>query len=387
MFGGYGEILYQHMNYAPDRYTNPDGAQADSRAIIGLPRAVFSFDYKFRSDIMFTAELEIEYGGTGTALELEYEEFGEYEIEIEKAGEIILEQLFIKKIFSPAFQLKIGHIIVPVGRLNTYHLPVEYFATVRPEGERQIIPVTWHETGIALNGVINKWSYEVQLVNGLDANGFSRANWVSSGFQRLFEDIKITQAAIVFRIENRSLANTLISLSGYRGNSTKNTSKPEKMKGLKGSVSILSGDFEFNNKRLITRGSIIYGHLSDAYEIGAINQNLSKNIQYPRTPVAQNAFTYSVELGYDIFTHVRTSGKLIPFVRYEYYNSMQKTTGGILADARYNRQIFMAGINYYILPGLALKADYSWRIIDNGNYNKENTIGIALVYSAYFIKK
>ncbi|MFV0269219.1 MAG: hypothetical protein ACK5HT_19005, partial [Draconibacterium sp.] len=80
-FGGYGEILYQHMDFGADRYNNPDGSQPDNRALIDLPRLIIAFDYKFRSDIELSVEIEIEHGGTGSALELEYEEMGEYEME------------------------------------------------------------------------------------------------------------------------------------------------------------------------------------------------------------------------------------------------------------------------------------------------------------------
>lgn len=386
-FGGYGEVLYQNMNYGADRYNYPDGAQPENRALMTIPRAVFSFEYKFSPSIDFVSELEIEYGGTGSALELEYEEAGEYEAEVEKAGEVVLEQMFIRKRFSKAFQLSIGHFIVPVGRLNVYHLPTQYFATIRSEGESEIIPTTWHETGIALAGVINNWSYTTMLINGLDANGFSKSNWVATGYQRLFEDIKATQLAFAARIDNRSIRNTTIAISGYIGNSAKNTSKPQKMAGLNGTVSILSSDFEYNNRRIIVRGNALYGNLSDSYEIGKINQTLSKNIQYLRTPVAKNALTYSLEAGYDILTHFRSTHKLIPFARYEYYNSMQETAPGILADQRYNRQVITAGINCFVLPGLALKADYSMRIIDSGNYNQENTLGLSLVYSTFFLSK
>ncbi|MFV0267332.1 MAG: hypothetical protein ACK5HT_09375, partial [Draconibacterium sp.] len=80
-FGGYGEILFQNMNYGPDRYNYPDGSQPDNRSLIDLPRLILAFDYKFRSDIELSVEIEIEHGGTGSALELEYEEMGEYEME------------------------------------------------------------------------------------------------------------------------------------------------------------------------------------------------------------------------------------------------------------------------------------------------------------------
>ena len=76
-FGGYGEILFQYMDYGPDRYNYPDGAQPDSGGRADIPRVVFSFDFRFLKDFVFSTEIEFEHGGTGSALELEYEEFGE----------------------------------------------------------------------------------------------------------------------------------------------------------------------------------------------------------------------------------------------------------------------------------------------------------------------
>lgn len=386
-FGGYGVVLFRHMDYGPDRYNNPEGSPKDSRANIDIPRLVFEFDYKFRKDIEFVAEIEFEHGGTGAALELEYEEFGEYEMEIEKSGEIVIEQFWIKKSFSRAFNIKIGHMIVPIGITNTRHLPTQYFTTIRPEGEYSILPLTWHETGISLLGNFRRWYYELQLINGLDANGFSSAYWIRLGKQGIFETIKITDPAVVLRVENRNIRNLNIGASVYYGHSAANTAKPEKMKHINGAVSIANLDFEYNNRKLIVRGNFIYGNLGDSEEISKINKNISKNIQYPRTPVAKNATTYSIEAAYDVLSFFNTNEKLFPFVRYDYYNSMEKTEGLIFQDKRYRRQVITVGLNFFLLDYLALKVDYSKRIIDGGNYNTENTLGIALVFNTWFISK
>ena len=385
-FGGYGEILYQRMDYSADRYSNADGAQNENRAYITLPRVVFTLDYKFRDDLILTSEIEFEYGGTGSALELEYEEAGEYEMEVEHGGEVVLEQLHITKIFNPNLSLSVGHLIVPVGQTNARHESITYFGTVRPESETSIIPLTWHETGISFNANYKKWKAQFFVVNGLDANGFSSAYWVKSGKQGLFENVKITDPAFAYRIENKSIRNLRLSSSGYIGNSTGNTQKPEKMGDLKGQVSILTGDFEFNNRKIIARGNVVWGNLSDSYEISSINKNISKNIQYQRTPVAQNALAYGVECGY-AFPLKAKGSRLIPFARYEYYNSMENTAGDMLADARYKRDVATFGVNYFMTPAVAVKADYSHRRIGLGDYNHENTFGLALVYTGWFMQK
>jgi len=385
-FGGYGEILFQHMDFGADRYNYADGAQPDKRSLISLPRAVFSFDYKFRNDLIFSTELEFERGGTGSAMELEYEEAGEYEMEIEKAGEVVLEQLHFTKIFRPWLKVRVGHMIVPVGQTNARHESILYFGTIRPESEASIIPLTWHETGISILGNFRKWSYQLMLVNGLDANGFTSAYWVRQGKQGIFEDVKMTDPAGAFRVENTSLRNLRISASGYMGNSTGNTAKPDDMDHLKGRVGIVSGDFEYNNRKLILRGNIISGDLSDSYQISSINKTISKTIQYSRTPVAKNALAYGAEAGYS-FRLYHPGERIVPFVRYEYYNSMEKTAGGMHADPRYQRDILTLGINYYLMSSVAIKADYSHRRIGMGDYNNENTFGLALVYTGWFLQK
>ena len=385
-FGGYGEILFQHMDFGADRYNYTNGAQPDKRSLIGLPRAVFSFDYKFRNDLIFSTELEFEHGGTGSAMELEYEEAGEYELEVEKAGEVVLEQLHFTKIFRPWLKVRAGHMIVPLGQTNARHESIFYFGTTRPESETSIIPLTWHETGISILGNFRKWSYQLMVVNGLDANGFTSAYWVREGKQGIFEDVKMTDPAGVLRIENTSFRNLRISTSAYLGNSTGNTAKPVNMEHLKGRVGIISGDFEYNNRKLIVRGNIISGDLSDSYQISAINKTISKNIQYSRTPVAKNALAYGLEAGYS-FKLNNQGERIVPFARYEYYNSMEKTAGGMHADPRFQRDILTFGMNYYLMPSVAVKTDYSHRRIGLGDYNNENTFGLALVYTGWFLQK
>ncbi len=386
-FGGYGEILYQHMDYGPDRYKDPAGAPSDNRSYISLPRAIFAFDYKFRDDIVFATEVEIEYGGTGAAMELEYEEAGEYEMEVEKGGEVVLEQFHFTKRFSNAFNVRLGHMIVPVGLTNAHHEPIFFFGTTRPEGEMEILPCTWHETGISVLGYFNKFRYEVMLVNGLDPNGFSKANWVGSGSQKIFEQSVMTNPAVAGRIEYSGIKRLRLGASGYYGNSAKNASKPEQMDGLKGTVSIMTADAQYMSKDLIARANFIYGNLSDSKAISSVNRNISKATGFARTTVAQNAMTYSAEAGYNVLSFFDKKEKLFPFIRYEYYNSMEGVQDGVQVDPRYKRNIFTFGLNYFMLPNLVLKADYAMRKIDNGNYNNENTFGMSLAYTGWFFSK
>lgn len=92
--------------------------------------------------------------------------------------------------------------IVPVGLTNAHHEPINFFGTVRPEGETTILPSTWHETGIEFFGTLGKgyatFDYQVLVVAGLNANGFDRNTWVASGKQGFLRKIISILRAMCF---------------------------------------------------------------------------------------------------------------------------------------------------------------------------------------------
>lgn len=134
--------------------TRPEQHSNDpSHGRFDIPHVVLMIGYDFGRGWTMGSEIEFEHGGTESAVEMEAEETGEYESEIERGGEVALEQFWIQKSFNRALNLRMGHIIVPVGMTNQHHLPTEYFTVYRPEGENTIFPCTWHETGIPLCAV------------------------------------------------------------------------------------------------------------------------------------------------------------------------------------------------------------------------------------------
>lgn len=83
--GGYGEAVAGFKDYGINRYYgNPNGNTRDHRNTISIPRFVLAMDYKFTPKWILSAEIEFEAGGTGSAMELENSENGEYETEMEK---------------------------------------------------------------------------------------------------------------------------------------------------------------------------------------------------------------------------------------------------------------------------------------------------------------
>ena len=82
------------------------------------------------------------------------------------------------------------------------------------EGETQIIPSTWHETGIAILGKAGDFDYQAMVISGLDPNGFDAANWIKNGKQNKFEIPNMTNPAYVARVDYSGVKNTRFGIFG-----------------------------------------------------------------------------------------------------------------------------------------------------------------------------
>ena len=134
--GGYGEAVASYNFFSDSylRYTSPQNyTNSRGHGRFDLPHVVFFIGYDFGKGWSMGSEIEFEHGGTESAMEIEEEEGGEYESEIERGGEVALEQFWLQKSFRPEFNVRLGHIIVPVGGTNQHHMPTEFFGVYRPE--------------------------------------------------------------------------------------------------------------------------------------------------------------------------------------------------------------------------------------------------------------
>ena len=394
--GGYGEAVYNYNFYSDNvfRYSHADRyTENKGYGRVDLPHAVIMLGYDFGHGWSVGTEVEFEHGGIEAAVEKETEETGEFEQEIERGGEVALEQFWVQKSFSPRLNLRMGHIVVPVGMTNNNHTPDQFFTVYRPEGENTIMPCTWHETGISLWGRTANWRYEVQLLPGLNSNLFNESGWVHNGSASPYEFRPANSLATAVRVDWTGIPNLRLSLSGYAGNSFSNDivteiySETSRYYGAKGTVLIGAFDFAYRNRWLTVRGNMDYGYLSDAGLISSRNKNQTTMTgnPYPHAPVGERAWDASLEAGIDLFALAewRTGGRrLFLFGRYDHYDSFVPANGW--TDIEWaERQVLAAGINYYPLPQIAVKAEAGVRLL-KAQYNNEPYAAVGITWCGFF---
>lgn len=395
--GGYGEMVAAFKGYGTNRYWGgSEGNTNERRNTISIPRFVLAGDYKFNSKWILGVEIEFESGGVGTAYELEKKENGEYETEIERGGEVALEQFHITRLIHRSFNMRAGHIIVPVGQNNAHHEPVNFFGTVRPEGETTILPNTWHETGLELFGTFGKglatFDYQAQVVSGLNANGFDRDTWAGGAKQGIFEEENFTSPGYVARIDWRGVKGLRLGAAFYYCADTgSNADKKQTYNGLgKMPVRIYNVEGQYKNKYVEARANCVWGNLTNSDVMSAKNVKLSNKSPYSRsTPIAHKAVAYGGEVGLNLQGIVNDARfpHIIPFGRYEYYNPQEDVLAPNTAEPRLKTSMWVAGINWRPLPQLVVKADYTSRRVGGGKYNNENEFAVGLAWAGWFWKK
>ena len=401
-FGGYGEAVASFKDYGINRfYGGHLGNKKDHRNTISIPRFVAAFDYKFNSKWILGAEIEFEAGGVGTAYEIENSENGEYETEVEKGGEVALEQFHITRLIHPAFNIRAGHIIVPVGLTNSHHEPINFFGTYRPEGETTILPSTWHDNGLEIFGTFGRgyttFSYQALVVSGLNANGFDRNTWIAGGKQGIFEEDNFTSPGYAFRLDYKGVPGLRAGASFYYcANTGANSDKLTEYPLHKIPVRIYTADAQYKNKYVTARTNFVWGNLSNAEYVSSVNTKLSNKSPYTRVvPVAKRAVSYAGEIGVNVsaFFNNPKVPVIYPFARYEYYNPQEEGEGMQVMELRNKVSMWTVGLNWFALPNLVVKADYMTRQIGTGKmfgtgpYNSENEFSIGIAYVGWFLSK
>ena len=408
--GGYGEAVMTRNFYSQsfNRYKRPElYADDKSHGRFDLPHVCLNLGYDFGKGWTLGSEVEFEHGGSGSAVEIEAEEAGEYEAEVEKGGEVNIEQFWINKEFAGGkFNVKAGEIIVPVGYSNAYHEPDKFFTVYRPEGEATIMPHTWHQVGLSLWGRLKDWRYEAQLLSGLNSESFTAEDFVHYGATSPYEFKVANNYAGAVRVDNYSVSGLRIGLSGYYGYTFRNTLRTpgSKYDDVTGALGIVALDFTLNRWNWIVRGNVDYAHFSDADEISAYNQANWTHHKYQDgnphhyTNIGSHALAYALEAGYNVLALMHgATQKLYVFGHFEHYNTM--ASGTYASMYKYTKRYRCAfGLNYSPVKQVTIKGEYSYRFFekpDNNGldadsplykqpYNNEPSVSLGVTYCGWF---
>lgn len=366
---GYGVVNY----FAFDWETDPARRNA-----LDLERLVLYPSVRLSERVRVEAEVEIEHGGTGATLEFDrFEEFGEFEQEIEAGGEVVLEQLHVHVAVTPAFNIRVGRLKLPIGLASTNDEPNEYFTTTRSSVEANLIPTNWYEIGAQAYGQVGRLAYNLSLTNGLDGTGFSSANWVQPGYQTRFETVNAEDLALALRLDYLLGDETLVGLSAYGGNTTGNRPKPDL--AADAYVGLVEAHGQWVRGPLTVRGMALYGGLQNADLVSQANRNLSNNLGVKRTPVGSAALGAYAEAGYNVLSLLGLPGeRLDVFGRLAFYDSMYRVTSDTFDNPRWERTDYTGGLNYRPIDDLIIKAEFTHRVLGTDVDNVEDTFSLGL---------
>ncbi len=328
--GGYGQI----------DYNQPVGSGAYQNGGLDVHRMVLMFGYKFNSRTQFVSEIEFEH-----------------------VREVFVEQAFLQYQISPWLKFRGGLMLIPMGIINEYHEPSTFNGVERPNLDNIIVPTTWREIGAGFTGTfpVAALSYQVYLVNGF--NGYDGAPRLSgaSGFrkgrQRGAESF-ISTPNVAMRVNYFGIRGLQLGLSGYAGN-TQSTlydgvdkddaaliaTADSSVVGL----AMLGADARYLHGGLQLRAQFNYGLVS----------NSSAYNEFTGSDMGSAIAGWYGEVAYNLlYSLEQFNSELIPFVRFEQYNTHASVEAGLAADPSFQRSDLTIGLGWKMAKGAMLKADY-----------------------------
>lgn len=353
--GGYGEISYN--NYPKDNSRN----QAD------LKRFVIFLGHRFNDQLSFNSEVEWEHAVTSAS----------------DQGESEIEQAYLNYSFKNGINLKGGLFLMPFGFLNESHEPPVFYGVERNEVETRIIPSTWREGGIAINGVTERgFAWETGITTSFDVAKFDDASKPLSASHQELQLAKADDLAYFGVLNYRGIPGLTLGGAVFTGDAfhsnadyKSNPMNPD-FSGINGRITLwdLHGRLQRNGwdlEALIAKGSI--GD-SDRIDTAIRSYNTANSADRPYVP--SEFYGWLVQAAYSLWE--KNDMTLIPFIRYEKYNTQSKMPSGFSADAANADQVATLGISFKPDPQVVLKADYQ-RYFDNTENNRFN-LGLGYMF-------
>ena len=292
----------------------------------------------------------------------------------DKEGSVSTEFAYLDYLHSEAFNFRAGLVLIPVGIINEMHEPTTFLSAKRPDVENKIIPTTWRENGLGFFGRLSdSLSYKAYGVNGLKAEDFAPGGLRGGrqkGSKALAEDL-----AGVVRLDMTASPTLELGGSVYFGNSGQNL-------GVNVFTTLIEGHLRFQHERLQLRALATLASLDDVAEL---NRILATDAATGTTPVdgdiesiGEKMFGWYVEAGLEVLSGGEGQCSLTPFVRYEEYNTQDKTPAGFKVSGANDAEIITLGVALQPIEQIIFKADY--QIKDNAAGSADDQANLAMGY-------
>ena len=324
--GGYGEAVY--FNYAADKDDGSDGGKVD---VTDLLRAIVYVGYKFNSKWLLNTEFEFEHGSTGAG------------------GSVSAEFIHLEYTHSPAFNMRFGLLLVPMGLVNELHEPTVYMGANRPDVEKAIMPSTWRENGMGVYGDTGTIAYRAYIVNGLKGSRFSSGG-LRGGRQKGGRALS-DHFALVGRADVTPRPGFLFGGSFYYGNSGQELARENA--NVKVPTGIYEGHVDIRHSGLWVSALAAYAQLGD---VAGLNEALGFT---GNKSVGETLSGYYVQAGYDLLHRTGYSGQsLMPYLRYERLNTQASVPSGYEQNPANDKGSLTFGAAYQPEPRIVFKVDY-----------------------------
>jgi len=355
--GGYGEL---HLSSTADG----EGGRAGE---VDFHRFVLFFGHQYDENFRFYSELELEHAFAGP----------------DEPGEVELEQAFIEYGGETLpFRVRAGLVLVPFGHLNTIHEPTAFHGVERPKVDNLIIPSTWREAGLGVVGSIGKQlGYEAYLISGLNAADFSAGKGLRGGRTGVAEAYA-GAPAFVARLHAEPVIGLEVALSGYHGDAGANhpTKKLE--------VGVTGGAFDLRYKAhaIEARAEVAAFSLSGSEALATpATAAVPATATEPEIPAKPASVVGSLitggylELGVDLLELAGQSQELVPFVRYEQYDTTAEVAKG-LSDPETAGTDIVFGLTWRPIPQIAFKLDHIVRTAEAGSEEQVTSAGLGYMF-------
>jgi len=348
---GYGEVIYENFSTEQD-----NGSPSGKANSFDFLRHVTYLGFRFNDWLLFNAEIEFEHAKTASG----------------SPGSVSIEFGYIEAQLSPAFNIRAGMVLPPLGIINELHEPPTYHGVLRPETEQRIIPTTWRANGFGILGESSKGlAYKLFVTESLNAAKFS-SNGIRGGRQNgakaIAEDLGITG-----RLNYTGILGLDFGGSFFLGN-TGQTLVDSSGKNIDVSLKLFSLHLTFARKGFELRGLYAQSRISD---IAALNAALGLS---GTGSVGEAQHGFYVTAAYDILPLIARSSThyLAPFIQYEKFDTQQDVPTGFSRNPVRERTNITLGLTYKPHPNVALKMDYINR--DNEANTNVDQFNLAVTY-------